>query len=132
MLSTFSNDEIMGILIVILFAFLRSLFLIINYYKPSVYKYYTFFASISNILYILLGLYFLFIKKLVNPLYLFISIVLIFKGVLHFFVKTKLYEKIITDEKSKSNLLSFKQYETFFTNIIIGLLSSVVLYNVFF
>jgi hypothetical protein len=137
----FTGAEIFILLIIIVETFIKSITSIMVHnrqYVPlddknfSILKYYSErFSDIMNVLFIMVSIYLLLVKKAKKPIYLIICYMLIFKAIMHFLVDDNIYKRFNLSLKTQEKLVLFKSYETAFTNVILGSMTLYVLSVVF-
>ena len=140
-----SNNEVQMLLILALATFIKVIYSTSTYYAKylvktelgnNIYKFVdstkTLYSSFIDLLSLLIGIYFIFIKHTKNLFFLIAFSILIFKSIMHFLVTYKLYKIVNLSAENEKKLLEFKVVETIITNAVLFCLTLYILKVVFF
>ena len=89
-------------------------------------------SDISNIIFIILSLYLIFIKNVTNTIYFIVCILLLFKGLLHFITDYKLYRYFDFNKDAQQKIQNFHDKFATITDLGIGLISFYILITIFY
>jgi hypothetical protein len=89
------------------------------------------FSSLINIISVLVGIYFIFIKKTQNIYFIAGFSVLIFKAIMHFLITYKLYKIFNLTSENEKKLRQFKKGESLVTNFVLFFLTVYIIKKVF-
>jgi len=92
----------------------------------------TVYSSLTNIVSVLVGIYFIFIKKTKNPYFIIGFSLLIFKAFMHFLITYKLYKGLNLSPENEKKLRQFKKDESVVTNYVLFFLTLYIIKKVFF
>jgi hypothetical protein len=82
----------------------------------------------TNILYVIISFYLLFVKHVKSPIYLFVCILLLFKAFVHIAANHKILN---ISPQVQQKIKTFYSYEALITNLILFVLSYKILNTVF-
>ena len=91
----------------------------------------TLYSSFINLISMLVGIYFIFIKKSDNIYFILGFSVLIFKSIIHFMVTYKLYKGFNLTPENEQKLIKFRDIESPITNYVLMFLTLYILKVVF-
>ena len=91
----------------------------------------TLYSSFINLVSMLVGIYFIFIKKSDNIYFILGFSVLIFKSIIHFMVTNKLYKSLNLTPENEQKLIKFRDIESPITNYVLMFLTLYILKVVF-
>ena len=91
----------------------------------------TLYSSFINLISMLVGIYFIFIKKSDNIYFILGFSVLIFKSIIHFIVTYKLYKSLNFTPENEEKLIKFRDIESPITNYVLMFLTLYILKVVF-
>jgi hypothetical protein len=91
----------------------------------------TLYSSFINLVSMLVGIYFIFIKKSDNIYFILGFSVLIFKSIIHFMVTYKLYKGFNLTPENEQKLIKFRDIESPITNYVLMFLTLYILKVVF-
>lgn len=140
MVSSLTNQQIYGLIALIVYAFLKSIAHFIKIINPfnfntrqlEIYKKLELLVSdVCNIIFILLSLYLIFIKNINSFNYFIICMLLLFKGILHFITDYDLYKFFNFDKKSQDKIENFHDKFSNISDLLIGLISFYLLVRIF-
>ena len=89
------------------------------------------YSSLINIISVLVGIYFIFIKKTDNIYFIVGFSALIFKAFMHFFTTYKLYKGLNLSPQNEEKLKQFKKGESIVTNYVLLFLTLYIIKKVF-
>jgi hypothetical protein len=89
------------------------------------------FSSLINLVSVLVGIYFIFIKKTDNIYFIVGFSALIFKAFMHFLITYKLYKGLNLTPENEEKLRKFKKGESMVTNYILLFLTVYIIKKVF-
>ena len=92
----------------------------------------TLYSSFINLISMLVGIYFIFIKKSDNIYFILGFSVLIFKSIIHFMVTYKLYKGFNLTPENEQKLIKFRDIESPITNYVLMFLTLYILKVVLF
>ena len=87
----------------------------------------TLYSSFINLISMLVGIYFIFIKKSDNIYFILGFSVLIFKSIIHFMVTYKLYKGLNLTPENEQKLIKFRDIESPITNYVLMFLTLYIL-----
>ena len=87
----------------------------------------TLYSSFINLVSMLVGIYFIFIKKSDNIYFILGFSVLIFKSIIHFMVTYKLYKGFNLTPENEQKLIKFRDIESPITNYVLMFLTLYIL-----
>ena len=87
----------------------------------------TLYSSFINLISMLVGIYFIFIKKSDNIYFILGFSVLIFKSIIHFMVTYKLYKGFNLTPENEQKLIKFRDIESPITNYVLMFLTLYIL-----
>jgi len=139
-----SDNEVIVLLVLVLATFLKVTYSTFTYFSKDLIEYnlgkniYSFlhdtktlYSSFIDIIYILVGVYFIFIRHTKNKIFIFGFSVLIFKAIIHLLVTYNLYKIFNLRPETEANLIKFKNTETLITNVVLFFLTLYILKVVF-
>jgi len=145
MANELSDNEINVLLTLVAATFIKVIYTTTVYYSGNLLKtdlgeiFYKFidntktlYSSFINLLSLLIGVYFIFIKRTDNLVFILAFSLLIFKAIMHFLVTYKLYKVVKLSAKNERNLLKFKTGETIVTNYALLFLTLYIIKVVYF
>jgi hypothetical protein len=91
----------------------------------------TFYSSLINIIATIVGIYFIFIKKITGLLFI-LSFIVILKSILHFTIEYDLYKQLNLSPNTENLLIDYKKYESIITNYVLFFFTLYILKYVFF
>jgi hypothetical protein len=91
----------------------------------------TLYSSLINLVSMLVGIYFIFIKKTDNIYFILGFSLLIFKAIVHFIVTYKLYKVLNLTAENEEKLIKFRDIESPITNYVLMFLTLYILKVVF-
>jgi hypothetical protein len=91
----------------------------------------TLYSSLINLVSMLVGIYFIFIKKTDNIYFILGFSALIFKAIIHFLVVYKLYKEFNLTPENEEKLIRFREIETPVTNYVLLFLTLYIIKKVF-
>ena len=91
----------------------------------------TLYSSLINLVSMLVGIYFIFIKKTDNIYFILGFSLLIFKAIVHFIVTYKLYKVLNLTAENEEKLIKFRDIETPITNYVLLFLTLYTIKKVF-
>jgi hypothetical protein len=145
MANELTDNEIDVLLILVVATFIKVVYTTTVYYSGNLLKtdlgeiFYKFidktktlYSSFINLLSLLIGVYFIFIKRTDNLVFILAFSLLIFKAIMHFLVTYKLYKLANLSAKNEKKLLKFKIGETILTNYALFFLTLYIIKVVYF
>jgi hypothetical protein len=137
----FTSNEIIVLLILVVTTFLKAIITLLTdtsqlFNKTFYDKYYpsiTIFSDITFLFYFIVALYFIFIKKVRDEIFLFIFIILILKFLVYYItsIEIYIYSNDKNDNKKKLEFLEkFKHYTGIITGIFLLFVSYYVIRKV--
>ena len=100
-------------------------------FNNKLVNFYDRYSDLMNLLFIYIAYYIYFVRQTTNNIIIFLCVILIFRGFLHFIVNYKLYKPLNLSTQSEQNILNLHNQESKITNPILGLMSVYVLYKIF-
>lgn len=144
MSSNLTDNDITILLILVCLIFIKAVFSTIVHYETEFHQlglsdnvlYFiesikTLYSSFINLVSMLVGIYFIFIKNTTNAYFIFGFSVLIFKAIIHFLVSYKLYKFMDLTPEMERKLIVFRQYESGITNIVLLLFTFYIIKVIF-
>lgn len=131
---SFSNIEILIMLLVVIDSFLYTSIHLSERIlgTPTIgilsKKTMSMWLDFTNILYVVISFYLLFVKHVKSPIYLFICILLLFKAFVHIVANHKI---VYVSPEIQQKIKTFYSYEALTTNLILFALSYKILNTVF-
>ena len=138
------NNDTFVLLTLVFFILLKVIFSILVYFSKffnklglsnTVFNFidltHTGFSSLINFISVLVGIYFIFIKKTDNIYFIVGFSVLIFKAFMHFLITYKLYKGFNLTPENEEKLRKFKKGESIVTNYILLFLTAYIIKKVF-
>ena len=132
MSSNLNDNDIIILLILVVLILLKVILSGIVYYSKEFHKLglsdnvfdfiestKTLYSSFINLVSMLVGIYFIFIKNTTNLYFIFGFSALIFKAIIHFLVTYKLYKFMNLTTETERNLIKFREIESPITNLIL-------------
>ena len=89
------------------------------------------FSSLINFVSVLVGIYFIFVKKTDNIYFIVGFSALIFKAIMHFIMTYKLYKVFNLSPENEKKLRKFKKGESLVTNFILFFLTVYIIKKIF-
>ena len=90
----------------------------------------TLYSSFIDFIFLIVGFYYIFIRKTNNTLFYITCYILIFKAIVHFFVTSKIYK--VFNYYDEEKILKFKKIESFITNYLLLFFTAYILKSVYF
>jgi hypothetical protein len=139
-----SNNEGIVFLLLVIATFIKVIYNNAVYYSKyfiktnlgeNIYKFIRstkkVYASSIDMLYVIVGIYFIFIKKSKNIILTSIFSLLIFKALMHFLVAYKLYRNLNLSLENEKKFLEFKSVLTRAMNVVLFFLTLYILKIIF-
>ena len=139
-----SDNEVIALLILVFATLIKVIYSTTTYYTEYIINYTlgerfykfihrtkNFYSSLIDLTYVIIGIYFIFIRKTRNIFFLVAFYALIFKAFMHFLIRTKIYKFLNLSAENENKLLKFKIIETIITNYILFFLTLYILKVVF-
>ena len=139
-----SNNEVIVLLLLVIATFIKVIYNNSVYYSKYLIKTnlgentYKFirstkkvYASTIDMLYVIVGIYFIFIKKSKNIILSSIFLLLIFKALMHFLAAYKLHRNLNLSLENEKSFLEFKSVLTRAMNFVLFFLTLYILKVVF-
>jgi hypothetical protein len=138
------NNDVLVLLILVFFILLKVVFSAVIHFTKffnklglsnSVFTFIdltkTGFSSLINLVSVLVGIYFIFIKKTHNIYFIIGFSALIFKAFMHFLTTYKLYKGFNLTPENEEKLRKFKKGESMVTNFILFFLTLYIIKKIF-
>lgn len=135
-----TNQQVYGLIILVFYTFIKSISHFVRILNPfkftneqmDVYiKWQLHFSDISNIIFMILSLYLIFIKSVKNYIYFIVCILLLFKGTLHFVTDYKVYKYFGYDKRTQDKIEKFHDKFANISDLSIGIISFYLLLRIF-
>jgi hypothetical protein len=136
----FTNYEIFSLIILIVYSFIKSIMhFVVNLNllgldKTSLKNLYNLdwiLSDIWNFMFIMMSLYLIFIKNVINVTYFIVCILLLFKGLLHFITDYRVYKYFNFDLQTQQKIEKFHSKFVNLSDIIIGFFALFLLSKIF-